>query len=115
QPCANGCNLLLQTRTAGQKWRQQLIHASLKLLRRFGTETEKITQNGAEDQQRDEVGATHSHCNWETQKFFRRSRACLAGAICPRPGRLITLLPDAPAAFRRAQFPLAPLAVCRCD
>src|SRR5439155_4799636 len=53
QAGTHGCDLLLYPRTAGQKWRQQLVHARLELLRRLRPEAEKIPQNSAKDQHRD--------------------------------------------------------------
>ena len=59
QAGTHGCDLLLYPRTAGQKWRQQLVHARLELLRRLRPEAEKIPQNSAKDQQRDNTCTAH--------------------------------------------------------
>src|SRR4030095_7109377 len=55
-------NLLFDSRPAGQKRRQQSIYTSLEFLRGLRTEAEEIPQDGAENQQRDDVCAAHWNC-----------------------------------------------------
>src|SRR2546430_16419641 len=59
-------SLFLNPRAAIQKWRQQLIHACLELLRRLRAEAEKVPQNCAKNQQRDNICAAHRDCGLRT-------------------------------------------------
>src|SRR2546430_9314593 len=59
-------SLLFNPRAAIQKWRQQLIHACLELLRRLRAEAEKVPQNCAKNQQRDNICAAHRDCGLRT-------------------------------------------------
>jgi len=45
-----------------QKRREQLVNTRLKLSRRFRTETQKVTEQGAENQKRDDARTVHLEC-----------------------------------------------------
>src|SRR5439155_3560505 len=55
QPGADGCDLFFQPCAASQEWRHQLIDASLELLSSGWAEAKKISQDGAKNQQGDDV------------------------------------------------------------
>ena len=59
QTGAHRRNLLLQSRAAGKKRRDQLINSALEFARPVRTEGKKISEDGAENQQRDDARATH--------------------------------------------------------
>jgi hypothetical protein len=80
-------DLLLQTGSGREKRREHLINTRLKFSRRVRAETQKVTENGPENQERDDAGATHRQGN---SKFEN----CQSGS--DRSSKL-----------------LAPLAICR--
>jgi hypothetical protein len=52
--------LFLQTGTGGEERSQYLINSRLKFTRRIRAETQEVTQNGAENQKRDDTRPTHT-------------------------------------------------------
>ena len=53
-------DLFLQTGTGGEERSQYLINFRLKFTRRIRAETQEVTQNGAENQKRDDTRPTHT-------------------------------------------------------
>src|SRR4029077_7327835 len=59
-------DLFLQTGTGGEERRQYLINSRLKFTSRIGTETQEVTQNGTENQQRDDTRPTRTDVGYRT-------------------------------------------------
>jgi len=72
QSGTNGRNLFLHTRAGGKKRCQKLINARLKFARRVCAETQKVTENRSENQQRDDAGPAHCDCGaWNAECGLR--------------------------------------------
>src|SRR5205807_3072662 len=69
------------TGTGGEKGREQLVNAGLKFPGGVRAEAQKVTENGAEYQQRNDAGATHREENSKLE--IRNSKLMSAPlAIC---------------------------------